>query len=744
MIKKVGDTVIAGVAAILILVLTYALYTVYNTYVMTVIEQQQQQLLNISRSVSMSMDLSISEQLADITILTGTPGFSDSMRKYYQTGATDGLQEYLLAYMTGQRHELSDVYLIDRNCKVIFKHGQYPLHTKIDEAKLNFRQLADRGLTGIGSVFEIEPHHFGMTLVNSIYIGDSYMGAVIGIVDLQNIYEQYVAPIDRQGKGYLMVEDQTGTIIMNPKQQMIGVNYWQERKGLSDSPAYRAFLELLDREQEYEEGTALYRTVLQQQNTTGDQDEIAAFSHMNIGDTSWCVLAVMPRRDAMEPVEQNLSRFGFLAMAIFLLLALCTMAIYRLQKKHQRLEMKAQYLNDLNTTLEELSESREQIRHYQKLQSIGALAGGIAHEFNNLLTPILGYSELLLSKLKEKDDSYGDVEQIHEAGLRAKEIVEQLLPYYRKESDTATYAPVSLDAVLTDAVKMVRIILPNTVVLQEQLRKTGAMIFGNATQLNQVLLNLCSNASQAMERNGGTLTVANEIIPADRVSHAGGNLRKSECYARITVADTGCGMSDDVLKRIFEPFFTTKEIGKGTGLGLSVVHNIISGHGGSIQVETTVGAGSVFTLLLPVMDRLTGDFDQEFPALPPASDARPGMQSILVLDDKKKFLSLLEKGFKKNGWRVTALTDPREAMRRLKENPDHYDALLLDYKLSGCRGTAFAEQARLLRFTKPTILMAEMPDEEVFLMKKRKILDDVIVKPFRFSDLYERLLRLLE
>ncbi|WP_326975054.1 ATP-binding protein [Caproicibacter sp. BJN0012] len=744
MIKKIGDTVIAGVAAVLILVLAYALYTVYNTYVTTVIEQQQQQLLNISRSVSTSMDLSISEQLTDITILTGTPGFSDSMRKYYQTGDMNGLQEYLLSYMSGQRHELSDVYLIDRNCKVIFKHGQYPFHTKIDEAKLNFRRLADRGLTGIGSVFEIEPHHFGMTLINSIYIGDSYMGAVIGIVDLRNIYEQYVAPVDRQGKGYLMVEDQAGNIIMHPQSQMIGVNYWQERKALSGSPAYRAFLGLLDQEQACEEGTALYRTGPRERSTSGDQDEIAAFSHMNVGDTSWCVLAVMPRRDAMEPVEQNLSRFGFLAMAVFLLFALCTTAIYRLQKKHQKLEMKAQYLKDLNTTLEELSESREQIRHYQKLQSVGALAGGVAHEFNNLLTPILGYSELLLRRLREKDESYGDVEQIHEAGLRAKEIVEQLLPFYRRENDTTAYAPVSLDAVLTDAVKMVRVILPGTVVLQERLQKTGAMVFGNATQLNQVLLNLCSNASQAMEPDGGTLTVANEIIPADCVSSADGNLRGSDCYARVTIADTGCGMSEEVLKRIFEPFFTTKEIGKGTGLGLSVVHNIISGHGGSIRVKTAVGAGSMFILLLPVMDRPAGGFDEEPPSLPPVGDKGHGTRSILALCGERKATGLLKKGFERNGWKVDARTDPQEAMRLLKETTDSYDALIVDDSLSGYRGTAFAEQARLLQFAGPIVLTAGMPDREVFLMKKRKILDDVVLKPFDFSDLYERILRLLE
>lgn len=337
-IKKIGDLLIAGVAAALILVLTYALYTIYNGYVITVIGQQQQQLLNISRSVSTSMDLSILEQLTDITILTGTPGFSQHMQDYYQSGSTDGLSEYLLAYMTGQRHELSAVYLLDRNCRLIFEHNQYPFQIRVDKAKLNFPGLLARGLTGIGGVFEIAPHHYGMTLVNSIYIENSFMGAVVGVVDLQNLYDEYVAPIDRQGKEYLMIQDQEGTILMHPRAQMVGVNYWKASAGLSGDSPYGAFLRLQDREREDEEGTAIYRTCPLQGGPLGEQDEIAAFSHMNVGDTSWCVLAVMPRRDAMEPVDQNLSRFALLAMAILLMVALFITAIYRLQKKHQRLE----------------------------------------------------------------------------------------------------------------------------------------------------------------------------------------------------------------------------------------------------------------------------------------------------------------------------------------------------------------------------------------------------------------------
>ena len=361
------------------------------------------------------------------------------------------------------------------------------------------------------------------------------------------------------------------------------------------------------------------------------------------------------------------------------------------------------------------------------------------------MTPILGYSELLLKRLGKKNESYEDINQIYEAGLRAKEIVEQLLPFYHRENDTTDYGPVSLDAVLTDAVKMVRVILPDQIVLRERLKKTEANVFGNATQLNQVLLNLCSNASQAMEQSGGTLTVASELVPADRMPPSVRLLPKRGFYVRITVADTGCGMSEKVMKRIFDPFFTTKESGKGTGLGLSVVRNIVSGHGGSIQVESTVGVGSVFTLFLPVMDRPAADrFEGGSSAESAAGTGKVGnVRSVLALGDEKKILTLLKKGFERNGWRVDALTDPQEAMRRLEEDPGAYDLLIVDDKMPKCRGTDFAERAKMLRCSLPVVLITGLPDEEVFLMKKKKILDEVVVKPFDFSDLLSRVGRLL-
>lgn len=733
--KKIGAAAIAISAAVLFFALIWALYSIYNGYVTTVIRQQQQQLLDISRSVSTSMDLAISEQLSDIAILTGTPGFTEETKDYYLDGKTDGLKGFLLAYMTDQQHELSQIYLFDRNCRQIFQYQQYPYLNHTSSFPIDFNKLVKRGISGIGAVFPIAPHHYGMALVNSIYINDRYMGAVVGIVDLQALYDQYVSPVERLGKEYLVVQDEAGTILMHPQTQRIGET--PEHIGQSQS---NSVSQLMSLEQKYEEGTSIYRT--DGDSLRWDDSKIAAFSHINVRDTSWCVLAVLPREDAMKPVEQNLGRFAALVLALFLLFALFLLQIYQMQKKHQRLEIRANYLKSLNQTLQELSESREQVRHYQKLQSIGSLAGGVAHEFNNLLTPILGYSELILDDLDADSELYDDVKQIYGAGMRAKEIVKQLLPFYRREKDGNAYSLVSLDAVLSDAIKIIRVILPKNVQLQTHIQKTAANIFGNATQLNQVLLNLCTNAIQSMERSGGILTVEDKLISADQLLASVRQVSGCEKYAEIRVSDTGCGMSAEILSKIFEPFFTTKESGQGTGMGLPVVRDILVDHGGSVSVESNVGTGSIFIVHLPVAEQRER---QRIKAITPFQFKVDEKDTFLflVLESDKKVLSLLKKQLSRGRWKAESYEDPEQALRRFRENPDLFDLVIAENKLKNYRGTKFAEQIKMLRCSLPVLLITGLPDEEVFRMKEKKILDEILIKPFTYTDLAQRIYQLL-
>ena len=182
------------------------------------------------------------------------------------------------------------------------------------------------------------------------------------------------------------------------------------------------------------------------------------------------------------------------------------------------------------------------------------------------------------------------------AGTRAKEIVDQILPFSRRETDSSGYRLISMDAVLRDALKMVRMIIPPNIRMEADIGNLHANVFGSATQLHQVLLNLCSNAYQSMEHSGGVLTVSARRVPLAKMTQPAGNAAEWVC---IQVSDTGCGIPEDDLKHIFAPFFTTKAMGEGTGLGLSVVQDILISHGGHITADSTPGTGSRFTIWLP-------------------------------------------------------------------------------------------------------------------------------------------------
>jgi signal transduction histidine kinase len=243
----------------------------------------------------------------------------------------------------------------------------------------------------------------------------------------------------------------------------------------------------------------------------------------------------------------------------------------------------------------------EQLRHAQKMEALGTLAGGIAHDFNNILTAILGYTELLQDEIPVASRAAARLQQVLSASLRAKALVQQILTFSRRTP--VAWTPVSLAAVLRETLPFLRALLPATIEIEDQLTPEATLVLAEATQLQQIIMNLGVNARDAMSDTGGRLTIHLEVVEVDAAFAAAHPPLHAGPYVRLRVRDSGAGIPPEVLARIFEPFFTTKEVGHGTGLGLAVVHGIVADHGGTILVESTLGQGTTFTLYLP---RLAG------------------------------------------------------------------------------------------------------------------------------------------
>ena len=730
---KTAKMLIAALLAGLLSALLFAVYNTYDAYTQMMIAQQQQHLLITARAVSQNLSLYLSEQLRNVEILTQTPGFLTQFHTYYETGDQKGLKEYVLSYMLSQNQGVSRLYLLDQNGDEVFRYNQYPFLESFDESVLHLDQLAEGRQTGLGSAFRISPQHYGLTMVNSITDGSDYLGAVVSVLDMDALYQQYMAPL--QGTVDIIVKNERGTVIMHPESEMLTFNYFRNIQGLDTLPEYESLWDMLQLQYQQEEGVAIYRAC--SGGILPEREEISAFSRMNLSGTSWYISAVMPYSQVVRMVNENLNRFAFLVTVIFVLIASSILIIYGLQKNRQKLQIETRYLRDMNRTLEELHESREQVRHYQKLQTIGALAGGIVHEFNNLLTPIMGYSEFLKQQLGPENEYYEDIDEIYKAGGRAKEIVDQILPFSRRETDSTQYNVVNLNAVIWDALKMVRMLLPSSVRLVVKPYSGPINIYGSATQIHQVLLNLCTNAYQAMEASGGTLTVATRRVFQDQLPEQYHPVAEGE-FVRLEVSDTGCGIPPEMLSRIFDPFFTTKAAGDGTGLGLSVVQNILISHGGFIEAESTVGRGSRFLVYLPVTSQLPAAAAQE-----ESGGGRTGMGSVLLVDDEVRVVRYFKRRLVHQGYQVDAFTDPEEALNAFRLNPGQWDLLIVDEAMPKLRGTALLQHMKQQNHSLRVILVTGLVGDSAIRLHAERQIDEILTKPVEFEALAEAVARLL-
>ncbi|MCI5212722.1 MAG: PAS domain-containing protein, partial [Candidatus Electrothrix sp. ATG2] len=233
-----------------------------------------------------------------------------------------------------------------------------------------------------------------------------------------------------------------------------------------------------------------------------------------------------------------------------------------------------------------------QMRQAQKMEAVGTLAGGIAHDFNNILSPILGYSEMLTETLPKESTEGQQIQQIYKAAIRARDLVKQILGFSRQSEQTLQ--PVEPHLILKEVLKLLRSTIPTSIEIKERIDITSGKIMADPTQLHQVVVNLCTNAYQAMMETGGTLGVAMKsfVLSAEDVAHKVGVMPGS--YIQIEVSDTGIGIEADVIEKIFEPYFTTKKEEGGTGLGLATVHAIVHEHGGSLSVYSEPGIGTTF------------------------------------------------------------------------------------------------------------------------------------------------------
>ncbi|XCN73962.1 MAG: response regulator [Candidatus Electrothrix aestuarii] len=359
-----------------------------------------------------------------------------------------------------------------------------------------------------------------------------------------------------------------------------------------------------------------------------------------------------------------------------------------------------------NISEQKLLESK--IRQAQKMEAIGTLAGGIAHDFNNILSPIMGYAEILSESLSEGSVESFQAQQIYNAALRARDLVQQILGFSRQADQTLQ--PVEPHLIVKEALKLLRSSIPASIEIKQCIDNSCGKIMADPTQIHQVVVNLCTNAYQAMMETGGTLGVAMRplVLTAEDIVYG---LRPGP-YIMLEVSDTGCGIAPEFIEKIYEPYFTTKKEQGGTGLGLATVHAIVCEHKGAISVYSESEQGTTFRIYFP---RFHEKNEQEDSLSLGASRGERGTEHILVVDDEQAVVDITRYMLMQLGYTVTTETDSLAAWELFSQQPEDVDLIITDMAMPKMTGIELAKKILQQRPDLPIILctgFSEMMNEE--------------------------------
>ena len=696
--KKNKKTLIAAIPLFLIVILVFAGFGVWKKYRDTLMQNQEEQMLLITRILSENMAMSTEEYEESLSFLAKTA----------ENRPQDEAKQLYREFIDTQTSFITNLYLEDEQGK---------LSESVKDVQIVSSQLLTQS-----------------SAKNSIYMEKDTSGKIYNVykrvlkdgrkiclmIDAEKYYQKLISGIHIGTNGYIVVKDAEGTIIMHPKKEQWGIPVIAGRKKMYPDLDYSSLEKMIEDQKKRKEGISHYYSYWWTNEERPRVQKISAYSPVQIGDSFWVVSAVIDYDDLYEPIAEGFLKMVCIFVGILLAAGIAVVLFGRVMRDMRRAVREINDLKELNEQLEKMHRSEQSIAHQQRLQIMGTMTGGIAHEFNNFLTPIMGYAELLMMELPEGSEEQDSAKEIYEASEKAKDVVRQISSLSRKNVETV-YKNISIKKFMTRAERMMESVCTPLIHMESEFRVDDEMILGNATQLNQVLLNVCVNAVHAIGKNQGNIKISCHSEEKEKMAQ--GVIEKLsdvwKKYIHIQVKDNGCGMDKETLRQIFDPFFTTKKGGEGTGLGLALAEQIITSHKGYIYAESKKGEGSTFHIYLPVLD--TEHMPQIVQNIP-RKDYR-----IVVADDNAKVLQLLKKNFEKIGIQIQTCMKREELQKCLEQQ--EADVLVVDETMEDCSGVDFCMSLAGRYPDMLKLIIIDGVSREVAEARQKGIIDGYVEKP---------------
>ena len=674
----------------------------------SILEQERRQMLVVARSTASSIDNYVQGCLVGTRMIQGTGYFRDAVRQYRATGDADAMRDIMTVLADDGHPALRDVYLLNPNGARLAGTAELDAYVAISNGL---------GFAGDGKLRVYKNRD------NAIFLGvitkmdeENY---ILNLMDANLLYQNTTSFVSLGEKGYVMLKHSDGLILTHPVEEQVGSDVLLGRRERYPNLDYSDLERLIRHQKQGRESVEIYHSYWWADEKPTRVRKISAYTPVFIENDFLIVSAVADYAELWRPVFWSSTALAI--AAILVTLGVMGILFHRRRENQLQIQRENVYLKELNRSMDEMNRRQEEMQHNQRLQLIGTLTGGIAHEFRNLLTPIMGYSGLLRETLPPDSPIREDINEIYTSAVRAKEIIQQITSLSRKNLDPA-FRPLRMDEVMPRILKVADSTKPAGASMEMDVDFGGAEIMGNKTQLNQIVLNLCNNAFQALPDGTGRLQVAGRTVRENGVE-----------YAVLTFTDNGEGIEPEVLERIFDPFFTTKRVGEGTGLGLSVVQNIVDLHQGAIGVDTRPGHGTTFTVRFPTIAAETAE--KKKPAETTKTAEEP--VSIVLVEDDEQILRLLHRGLAKSGFATQAFSDPLEALKEIEQNPCRL--LITDYNLPRMTGGELAMRVRGGDSNIKIIILTGFADVDLLEYMQKDIIDGYQIKPVPVSELVEKI-----